>query len=166
MEEGQTYRVVKFMVKVRLMEKRVKSQVGRVMVVKVITQYRRPGTTWKKKKKTRPTKPIEDAGGTTGGVEIPDNAGPAGRTVGHSATVGWTVTVTEERRVSASSDDGETAALGLPGAQEPGASPGMEATEMLPPSPSGAMVGGRDVQDRRARRRVWTRPPEVSSKGV
>lgn len=34
----QTYRVVKFIVKVRLMEKRVKSQVGRVMVVKVMIQ--------------------------------------------------------------------------------------------------------------------------------
>lgn len=33
-----TYRVVKFMVKVRLMEKRVKRMVGRVMVEKVTTQ--------------------------------------------------------------------------------------------------------------------------------
>jgi hypothetical protein len=36
-------RVVKFMVKVKLMEKRVKSHVGRVRVVKVISQYRKPG---------------------------------------------------------------------------------------------------------------------------
>ena len=40
-----TYKVVKFMVKVRLIEKRVKSHVGRVMVVKVITQYRKLGIT-------------------------------------------------------------------------------------------------------------------------
>lgn len=51
---GTTYRVVKFIVKVRLMEKSVNSQVGRVMVVKVITQYRALGTTWKKKRKRRP----------------------------------------------------------------------------------------------------------------
>lgn len=35
---GHTYRVVKFMVKVRLMEKRVKRAVGTVMVVKVMSQ--------------------------------------------------------------------------------------------------------------------------------
>lgn len=35
--------VVKFMVKVKLIEKSVNSHVGRVMVVKVITQYRRLG---------------------------------------------------------------------------------------------------------------------------
>lgn len=33
-----SYSVVKFMVKVRLIEKRVKSQVGNVIVVKVMTQ--------------------------------------------------------------------------------------------------------------------------------
>lgn len=33
-----SYSVVKFIVKVRLIEKRVKSQVGNVMVVKVMTQ--------------------------------------------------------------------------------------------------------------------------------
>lgn len=33
------------MVKVKLMEKRVKSHVGKVMVVKVINQYRPRGTT-------------------------------------------------------------------------------------------------------------------------
>lgn len=38
-----TYRVVKFMVKVRLMEKRVKRMVGRVMVEKVTIQKRSPG---------------------------------------------------------------------------------------------------------------------------
>lgn len=46
--------MVKFIVKVRLIEKRVKSQVGRVMVVKVIIQYKTLGTTWKKKRKRRP----------------------------------------------------------------------------------------------------------------
>ena len=40
-----TYKVVKFMVKVRLIEKRVKSHVGSVMVVKVIAQYRKLGIT-------------------------------------------------------------------------------------------------------------------------
>lgn len=40
-----TYRVVKFMVKVKLMEKSVKSHVGSVMVEKVMSQYRQRGTT-------------------------------------------------------------------------------------------------------------------------
>lgn len=48
------YRVVKFIVKVKLMEKRVNRVVGIVMVVKVITQYSTLGTTWKRKYKTRP----------------------------------------------------------------------------------------------------------------
>jgi hypothetical protein len=39
----RTHRVVKFMVKVKLMENRVNSHVGRVMVAKVMTQKRRPG---------------------------------------------------------------------------------------------------------------------------
>lgn len=41
----KTYRVVKFMVKVRLMEKSVKSHVGSVMVEKVMSQYKPRGTT-------------------------------------------------------------------------------------------------------------------------
>jgi hypothetical protein len=36
------------------MENRVNSQVGRVMVVKVMAQYRTLGTTWKRKRKRRP----------------------------------------------------------------------------------------------------------------
>jgi len=39
----QTYRVVAFIVTVKLVEKRVNSNVGMVIVVKVITQYRIPG---------------------------------------------------------------------------------------------------------------------------
>ena len=40
---GDTYRVVAFMVKVRLVEKNVNSHVGSVMVVNVISQTRMPG---------------------------------------------------------------------------------------------------------------------------
>lgn len=57
------------MVKVRLIEKRVKSHVGRVMVVKVITQYRKLGITWKKKVNIQPNHPamVEGVGGDVGG---------------------------------------------------------------------------------------------------
>ena len=40
-----TYRVVKFIVKVKLVEKRAKRTVGRVMVVKVMIQISMPGIT-------------------------------------------------------------------------------------------------------------------------
>jgi len=40
---GATYKVVKFMVKVKDMEKRVNSHVGSVIVVKVIIQRSAPG---------------------------------------------------------------------------------------------------------------------------
>jgi hypothetical protein len=52
---GCTHRVVKFMVKVKLMENSVKSHVGRVMVVKVISQKRRPGMILKMKSTDRPS---------------------------------------------------------------------------------------------------------------
>ena len=39
-----TYSVVKFMVKVKLVEKRANSTVGKVIVVKVMIQIRIPGT--------------------------------------------------------------------------------------------------------------------------
>lgn len=41
--ESFTYRVVTFIVNVKLMEKVVKSHVGSVKVVKVASQYRKPG---------------------------------------------------------------------------------------------------------------------------
>lgn len=63
---GRTYRVVKFIVNVRLMEKSVNSPVGSVMVVKVMTQYRKLGTAWKTKRKRRPMTPGMIVG--TGGV--------------------------------------------------------------------------------------------------
>lgn len=65
----QTYNVVKFMVKVRLMEKSVKSHVGRVMVQKVITQYNALGTTWKKKQNNHPIHPamVDGVGGDESG---------------------------------------------------------------------------------------------------
>jgi hypothetical protein len=47
------YRVVKFIVKVRLMEKRVNSHVGKVYV----TQYRMVGSTLKMDRMTRPSRP-------------------------------------------------------------------------------------------------------------
>jgi hypothetical protein len=49
-----THSVVKFIVNVRLIENRVNNHVGRVMVVKVMTQYRTLGTTWKRNRKRRP----------------------------------------------------------------------------------------------------------------
>jgi hypothetical protein len=63
-----THKVVKFMVKVRLIEKSVNSHVGKVMVVKVTIQYRTLGMTWKMKEKIQPIHPtmVEGAGGVTG----------------------------------------------------------------------------------------------------
>ena len=52
------------------MENRVNSQVGRVMVVKVMAQYRTLGTTWKRKRKRRPINAAieKEATGETGDV--------------------------------------------------------------------------------------------------
>jgi len=52
--------VVKFIVNVRLMEKRVKSHVGRVIVVKVMIQYRVPGSTRRTVRMTRARTPRVD----------------------------------------------------------------------------------------------------------
>jgi hypothetical protein len=51
------YRVVKFIVNVKVVEKRVNSHVGRVIVVKVIVQNKRPGMTRKTANMTRPRMP-------------------------------------------------------------------------------------------------------------
>lgn len=51
----RTHSVVKFMVKVKLMENNVKSHVGRVMVAKVINQKRRPGMMLKTNRTDRPS---------------------------------------------------------------------------------------------------------------
>lgn len=56
----ETNRVVKFMVNVRLIEKRVKSHVGRVMVVNVTIQYSRPGKIRSEASTARPRSPKED----------------------------------------------------------------------------------------------------------
>lgn len=57
------------MVKVRLMEKSVKSHVGRVIVEKVMIQYRRLGITWKKTVNSQPSQPdmVEGVGAAVGG---------------------------------------------------------------------------------------------------
>lgn len=57
------------MVKVKLMEKRVKSHVGRVMVEKVMIQYKRLGMPWKSRENTQPIHPtiLVGFGGDTGG---------------------------------------------------------------------------------------------------
>lgn len=57
------------MVKVKLMEKRVKSHVGRVMVEKVMIQYKRLGMPWKSRENTQPNHPtiLVGFGGDTGG---------------------------------------------------------------------------------------------------
>lgn len=63
--------MVKFIVKVRLMEKSVKSHVGSVIVEKVMSQYKPRGTTWKAKVNTQPIHPaiVEGVGGGKGGWE-------------------------------------------------------------------------------------------------
>lgn len=68
-QRTEPYSVVKFMVKVRLMEKSVKSHVGRVRVEKVMIQYRRLGMTWKKTVNSQPSQPamVEGVGGEVGG---------------------------------------------------------------------------------------------------
>lgn len=57
------------MVKVKLMENRVKSHVGRVMVEKVMIQYKRLGMPWKRRENTQPIHPtmLVGFGGDTGG---------------------------------------------------------------------------------------------------
>lgn len=52
-----TYKVVKFIVKVKLIENKVKSHVGRVMVAKVMIQYSVPGSTVKTRSITRASRP-------------------------------------------------------------------------------------------------------------
>lgn len=63
--------MVKFMVKVRLIENNVNSHVGSVMVVKVMSQYRARGMTWKVKVNTQPIHPaiVDGIGGGKGGGE-------------------------------------------------------------------------------------------------
>ena len=56
-----TYRVVKFMVKVRLMENSVNSHVGKVYV----TQYKTVGSTLKMERTTRPSRPKLVGGGVS-----------------------------------------------------------------------------------------------------
>ena len=53
----QTHRVVKFMVKVKLVENSVKSHVGSVIVENVMSQYSTPGTTRKVNSIRRPEAP-------------------------------------------------------------------------------------------------------------
>lgn len=69
---ASTYSVVKFMVKVKLMENNVNSQVGSVIVVKVIAQYRTLGTIWNRNTKTRPTKDamVKRVEGSLSGDEV------------------------------------------------------------------------------------------------
>lgn len=56
------YKVVKFIVKVRLMENSVNSHVGKVMVEKVMIQYRAPGKTLRMLRTTRASRPKVDEG--------------------------------------------------------------------------------------------------------
>ena len=55
-----THRVVKFMVNVRLVENRVKRKVGKVMDVKVTSQYRIAGTRRAPSKMRAPSKASHD----------------------------------------------------------------------------------------------------------
>lgn len=55
-----THSVVKFMVKVRLVENRVKRKVGKVMEVKVTSQYRKVGTRRAPSKMRAPSKASHD----------------------------------------------------------------------------------------------------------
>lgn len=54
------YKVVAFMVKVRLVENRVNRNVGTVIVVKVMSQYRMPGMTFMRKSVILPNIPSHD----------------------------------------------------------------------------------------------------------
>ena len=60
--------MVKFMVKVKLIENSVNSHVGNVMVAKVIIQYSRLGITWKKMVNNQLAQPamVEGMGGEDG----------------------------------------------------------------------------------------------------
>jgi hypothetical protein len=73
-----SYRVVKFMVNVKLIEKSVKSHVGNVIVVKAMIQYNPRGITWKMKVNTQVIHPaiVEGIGGRKGGgwVDTADRA--------------------------------------------------------------------------------------------
>ena len=57
----RTHKVVKFIVKVRLIEKSVKSHVGRVIVVNVINQKSRPGIMLSRSIIKRPMTVTKDA---------------------------------------------------------------------------------------------------------
>lgn len=58
------YKVVKFIVKVRLMENNVNSHVGKVIVVNVMNQYKAPGSTRRTLRMTRASRPkVEDGVG-------------------------------------------------------------------------------------------------------
>lgn len=57
-----TYSVVAFMVKVRLVENKVKSHVGSVMLVKVTVQYSIVGTNLKAESSSMPISPNQDLG--------------------------------------------------------------------------------------------------------
>lgn len=60
LEAISTHRVVKFIVTVRLVENRLKRSVGRVMEVKVTSQYRNVGMKRPRSKSKAPIKPIHD----------------------------------------------------------------------------------------------------------
>ena len=68
LQQESTYKVVKFIVKVKLVEKRVKSHVGRVIVVKVTSQYRIPGRTRARNRIERPINPSQVLEGVPSGV--------------------------------------------------------------------------------------------------
>lgn len=59
-ESDGAYSVVKFIVTVRLIDIRVNSHVGRVIVVKARTQYSAPGITLSTARTTRPRKPNDE----------------------------------------------------------------------------------------------------------
>lgn len=91
-----TYRVVKFMVNVKLMEKSVKSHVGNVMVVKAMIQYNPRGITWKMKVNTQAIHPaiVKGVGGRKGGEWVDTTAD---RAVGAVAAVGTVAATASER---------------------------------------------------------------------
>lgn len=78
------------MVKVKLMENRVNSHVGRVMVVNVMIQYKAPGRTRRVARITRARRPnVEDEALSTGpGVADTAAGGTAGVTLVAMATAG------------------------------------------------------------------------------
>lgn len=104
MRDGAAYRVVKFMVKVKLMENSVKSHVGKVMVVKVMIQYRAPGRTLRMVRITRPRRPNVEGDDVSAGGRADSDVCKASVALDNAVEVGElsATELTELRELTAS----------------------------------------------------------------